>query len=430
MKLQNQSLTYLSISILAIVTSWAVIFYFNMLHEIKSSMDEGLENYKRVIIRNAEKDSTILTKNYFDESFFTVKKIQKGEALSIKDQYLDTALNMQDADDEAPEEEPVRMLLTAFELKGDYYELKVANSMVEEDDLIKELFYDIIWLYLSLMVGIVVINNIVLKRLWNPFYDFLNQLKSFRLGKDTELPNTQTKTKEFSDLQYSVNSLLQRTIEAYEQQKQFIGNASHELQTPLAIAINKLELLLESGNLDEKQAQPMVEVMEVLSRLVNLNKSLLLLTKIENQQYIEQERIGLHEVVQKNLPDWEDIAAFKEVEIQITEINELNVKMDPSLAHIVITNLLKNAVLHNVPEGKVYLKLTQNKFSICNTGRAQALDGPRIFQRFYKPDMDSRGTGLGLAIVKAICDVYGFKVSYSFENFLHCFSVEFSPSKL
>lgn len=111
MKLLNQSIKYLSASILAIVTVWAMVFYFKMLNEIKSSIDEGLENYKRLIIQNAQKDSTILTKNYFDESFFAIRQINKKQALSTKDKYLDTELNMQDTDDEAPEPEPVRMLL-------------------------------------------------------------------------------------------------------------------------------------------------------------------------------------------------------------------------------------------------------------------------------------------------------------------------------
>ena len=428
MKLQNQSLIFLSIPILAIVTGWAFIFYFSMLHEIKSSMDEGLENYKRLIILNAGEDSTILTKIYFDESFFKVRKIGRQEALSFKDEYVDTVLNMQDADDEAPEAEPVRMLITAFELNGDYYELTVANSMVEEDDLIKELFFDIFWLYLSLMIGIVLVNYFVLRKLWNPFYDFLGKLKNFRLGKESALPETTSHTQEFRDLQTTVNSLLKRTIETFEQQKQFIGNASHELQTPLAIATNKLELLLEEGSLADEQAKPVAEVMEIIDRLVQLNKSLLLLTKIENKLYLEQQQVAVHKVIEKNITEWQEIAAFKNVVIKITRIDEMEVTMDASLAHVVISNLLKNAVIHNLPEGEVFVTLKENRLRICNTGIPRALDGNRIFHRFYRPENRSKGTGLGLAIAKAIADLYGFQLSYTYEDSLHCFSVDFSHS--
>lgn len=425
MKLLNQSIKYLSISILAIVTIWATAFYFNMLNEIKSSIDEGLENYKRLIIQNAQQDSTILTKNYFDESFFAVRQISKQQALSVKDKYIDTALYMQDADDQNPEAEPVRMLITAFELNGQYYELKVANSMVEEDDLIKALFYDIVWLYISLIIGIIFINNWVLKKLWKPFYNFLYQLKKYRLGTTQTFPKVKTKTKEFADLQMAVNTLLKHTTEAYEQQKQFIGNASHELQTPLAVATNKLELLVENGNLQNNQAERIAEVMGIIQRLIKLNKSLLLLTKIENKQFFNNKLVSLNEIVRNNVSELDEIAIFKKVKVEVIETAALSVKMDKLLANVIISNLLKNAIFYNVPNGKVLVEIAEKTIKISNSGNSQKLNENLIFARFYKPENNSKGTGLGLAIVKAISDLYGFKVSYSFKGNLHCFQVEF-----
>ncbi|MBQ4915341.1 HAMP domain-containing histidine kinase [Maribacter sp. MMG018] len=425
MKLLNQSIKYISISILAIVTVWAAIFYYNMLNEIKGSIDEGLEHYKRIIIKNAQKDSTILTKKHFDESFFATRKIPKKQALSVKDVYLDTIFYMQDADDKKPEAEPVRMLVTAFEVDGAYYELKVANSMVEEDDLIKELFNDTIWLYFSLIIGIIVVNNFVLKRLWKPFYEFLNQLKKFRLGYSQTFPKVKTGTKEFTDLQNAVNVLLQHTIETYEQQKQFIGNASHELQTPLAITTNKLELLIEKGDLQNEQAKSISEILQIVERLVKLNKSLLLLTKIENKQFLDNQKVSLNKVVQKSIEDLEDVATFKKVSISLKEMAELPFKMDASLANVIISNLLRNAIFHNIPNGNVIVEITERSIKISNTGSPQKLDENLIFTRFYKPDTTSKGTGLGLAIAKAISDLYGLKISYTFENNLHSFQMIF-----
>jgi len=426
MKLLNQSIKYVSFSILAIVTIWAGIFYFNMLNEIKSSIDEGLENYKRIIIQNSQQDTTLLSKIYFDESFFTIQRIEKEKALSVKDRYLDTVLYMQDADDDKPEAEPVRMLITAFELNGKFYELKVANSMVEEDDLIKELLNDTIWLYISLIVGIVFINNFVLKKLWKPFYDFLSQLKKYRLGITQSLPKVKTKTKEFTDLQNAVNALLKHTTETYEQQKQFIGNASHELQTPLAIATNKLELLIEKGNLQNNQAEDIAEVMSIIERLVRINKSLLLLTKIENKQFLDNHTVSINEVVQKNINDLEDISSFKDVKIHLKEEAQLSVKMDASLANVIISNLLRNAVFHNNTNGSVVVEITEKNIKISNTSSNLKLDEKLIFIRFYKPGNKSMGTGLGLAIIKAISDLYSFKISYSYNNSMHLFQISFT----
>ncbi|KDN55611.1 sensor histidine kinase [Flavobacterium seoulense] len=429
MKLLNQSLKHLSIYILIIVTVWAALFYVNMFNEIKSSTDEDLENYKRLIIRNAQTDPSILTKSNFDASFFTIRKINKQIALSAKDQYTDTVIFMQDADDKQPEPEPVRMLTTTFEINGNYYQLKVANSIVEEDDLIDELFWDVVWLYAILIASIILVNNMVLKKLWKPFYDFLNQLKSYHLGATQKLPEVKSDTKEFQDLQKAVNTLLQHSNLAFEQQKEFIGNASHELQTPLAIAISKLELLLEKSNLEQEQLEKIAEVFQIIERLVLLNKSLLLLSKIDNKQFFDNQNVQINPIVLQMVNELEDISSFKEIKISIIEKETLNVNIDATLANIIISNLLKNAIFHNIKNGSIEIEITKNTFKIFNTGKDEMLQSEKIFNRFQKSDSKTNGTGLGLAIVKAITDLYNFPIYYHFNNGKHSFEIHFSSKK-
>ncbi|WP_139420257.1 sensor histidine kinase [Chryseobacterium mulctrae] len=425
MKLLNKSILHLMTYLLLIVSLWSVIFYFNMLDEIKGSVDEELENYKRQIVFKAEKDSTILQQKTFDEGFFSVNKISEEEALSFKDTYEDTEIYAQDADDEAPELEPVRILTTVFEQNGNFYQLKIFNNMVEEDDLVKELLWDAAGLYVLLIFSILMINNIVLQRLWKPFYELLDELKNYRLGISKSFPNTETKTKEFSDLQDAVTTLLQYSEKSYEQQKEFIGNASHELQTPLAIAISKLELLIEKENFTENQAEKIAEIMEIIERLVRLNKSLLLLTKIENKQFFDNQEIKVNDIVEKNIEDLSDIAEFKEVEIIFSENSELLVKADAALINIIVSNLLRNAIFHNIKSGKVEVKIDAKKLSVLNTGTDHSLSHEKIFTRFQKSEQHQSGSGLGLAIVKAIAELYDFSVSYDFKNGMHEFSVNF-----
>lgn len=425
MKLLNKSLIYLSVSLFFIIGLWSLVFYFNMLDEIKESVDEGLDNYKRQIVYQAQKDSTVLTKNNFNEGFFAIRKIKQSQVFSVKDRYIDTLLYMQDADDKSPELEPVRLLTTAFENNGNYYELQIINSMVEEDDLVEELIYDTIWLYFLLIISLVVINNFVLQRLWKPFYSFLNQLKNYRIGSSKNFPEANTKTKEFTDLQNAVNILLQHNIETYEQQKQFIGNASHELQTPLAIATNKLELLIEKGDLQNDQAESIAEIMSIIERLVRLNKALLLLTKIENKQFLENKTVSFNEVVKQSVNDLEEIAEFKNVKITVSELAKLTTEMDISLANSIVSNLLRNTIFHNVENGNVNIEISENTIQVSNTGFKVALNEQKLFSRFYKSETNQNGTGLGLAIVKAICNLYNFSISYRFEKDLHCFFIRF-----
>ncbi|OCK53228.1 two-component sensor histidine kinase [Chryseobacterium sp. CBo1] len=425
MKLLNKSILHLMGYLLLIVSFWSVIFYFNMLDEIKDSVDEELENYKRQIVFKAEKDPSILQQKTFDEGFFSVNPISKKEALNFKDTYEDTEIYAQDADDEAPELEPVRILTTVFEQNGNFYELKIFNNMVEEDDLVKELLWDAAGLYVLLIFSILILNNLVLQRLWKPFYELLHELKNYRLGISKTFPRVETKTKEFSDLQDAVTTLLQYSEKSYEQQKEFIGNASHELQTPLAIAINKLELLIEKEDFTENQAEKIAEIMEIIERLVRLNKSLLLLTKIENKQFFDNQEVKVNDIVRKNIDDLQDIADFKQVEIHFNENNELSVNADAALMNIVISNLLRNAIFHNIKSGKVEIIVDSKKLSVLNTGAEKSLNQEKIFTRFQKSEEHQSGSGLGLAIVKAIAELYDFSVWYDFKNGMHKFSVNF-----
>ncbi|MFL9835336.1 sensor histidine kinase [Chryseobacterium terrae] len=425
MKLLNRSLFHLMSWLLLIVSLWSVIFYFNMLDEIKDSVDEELENYKRQIVFKAEKDRTILQQKTFDEGFFSVNPISKEKALSFKDTYEDTEIYAQDADDEAPELEPVRVLTTVFEQNGNFYELKIFNNMVEEDDLVKELLWDAAGLYVLLIFSILVINNVILQKLWKPFYDLLHDLKNYRLGTGKNFPKAETKTKEFADLQEAVTTLLDYSEKTYEQQKEFIGNASHELQTPLAIAISKLELLMEKENFTDNQAEKIAEILEIIERLVRLNKSLLLLTKIENKQFFDNKEISVNEIVNKNINDLQDMADFKMVEISVQENALLSVNADSALINIIVSNLLRNAIFHNIKNGKVEVEISDHRLIVKNTGNNKALEQEKIFTRFQKNQQNLSGTGLGLAIVKAVTELYDFSVSYDFKNELHEFSVSF-----
>lgn len=426
MKLLNQSIKHISISLFAIIVLWGVVFFFNMTAEIKQNVDEGLSNYKRQIIYQANRDSTLLSRIDFDDGFYTIREIDKEKAFSIKDHYTDTIIRIQNLGEVDSKLDPVRMLTTAFEDKDRYYQLKIINPMVEKDDLVHRLLLNMIWLYAALIITILVINNFVLQRLWKPFYELLHKLQSYRLGSGGKPPSIKTKTKEFKDLEEAVQTLLDHNIKIYDQQKQFIGNASHELQTPLAIAITKLELLLEEEKLDGLQANKLVEILEIIERLVRLNKSLLLLTKIENKQFLNTQNVEINSIVRRGIDELQELSEFKNIEISLNENTRIFKTMDPSLTEIMISNLLKNAIFHNRSNsGKVEIILDKNILSICNTGVDKPLEGTQIFKRFYKSPSEKENTGLGLAIIKAITDLYKIRIFYEFKNQKHCFELHF-----
>ena len=428
MKLINRTILYLSGFLLLAISIWSVVFYLSIIDEIKDSIDDGLEDKKeRIIYEVRHGGSDMLSVKDLSKRFFSIEKIE-GEYNS-KNRYLDTLVPLEDIEDEKIEHEleAVRMLVSHFKYKEQGYKLVVVNLMVEEDDLMEAAFWDIFWLYLILMACIIIIDNLVLRKLWKPFYSFLEQLKKFKLGHSV-FPKTKTKTREFQDLQKAMNILLKHSTEVYEQQKQFIGNASHEMQTPLAVTTNKLELLIEEGDLKPHQAEHVAAVMDVIGQLVKLNKSLLLLTKIENKQFLDNQQVSVNEILRECKDNLQEIAAYKQVDITLDNQDEISVQMDISLTRILISNLIRNAIFYNITDGKVEVKVEKNVLRICNTGVDTALDAEKIFDRFYKLGQSQKGTGLGLSIVQAICKLYNFSLSYSFKNKLHCFELEFNQN--
>ncbi len=421
MKLLNRSLLYLSATFLIIIGVWSVIFYFNLKNEIRDSIDDGLDNNRILIIKKLEQDTSLLSQNEFGGNNFEIHQTSKQIALEFKDIYKDTLMYRINEDDL----EPVRILHSAFKHKNTYYHLKVISSLVEEDDLIEDSFWSVVWLFIILIATIFIINNVILRKVWNPFYDILNLLKAYRLDKNEDLINVKTKTKEFIELQNASNTLIKHSKDVFSSQKQFTENASHELQTPLAIITNKLELLLESEDLTTADAQTIAGVIDSTQKLTQLNKSLLLLAKIENKQFANTTVLSVNDTAKEFISNFQDFITFKEITIEFVEKAILTVNIDASLLEILITNLIKNAVFHNSNKGKITLVFSEETFSIYNTGSSTALNTKTIFNRFQKEASSIKSTGIGLAVCKAICKLYTTPITYSFIKNQHCFTINF-----
>ncbi|TVZ16086.1 sensor histidine kinase [Maribacter sp. MAR_2009_72] len=420
MKLLNHTTKYFAILLIVLISVWAVIFYVAMIDEVYDSLDDGLENQKEIIIQAVNDNPELLNDTEFGVNNYTIKKTQVHKETKFKDSYRDTLMYMQNEEDY----EPVRILESVFEQDGSHYKLKLITSMVEEDDQIQNLFIYLVGLYLALILSILVLNNFVMKRIWKPFYKLIGRLKTFRIEKDDPITSEPTNIDEFNLLNLSVERLTEKSRDSYLAQKEFIENAAHELQTPLAIAINKLELLLEKNGLTIAQSQEVGSVLDNLTRLTRLNKSLLLLSKIDNKQYIEEERIDFSALMQTLVQDFTDFATHKDIDLKVDAHQKLTYAMNPDLAVVLMTNLIKNAIVHGQGGKPIHIEIVENQIRIQNYGENSALQSGGLFERFRKASADSRSTGLGLSIAKAIADKYDVALTYSFTD-RHEFTLTF-----
>ncbi len=419
MKLLNYTTTYFAVILIFLLGLWALIFYFEILDEIYDSMDDGLDNQKMLIIRQAKEDPSILSKNAFEDGNYIITPTTSQHSRSFTDAYRDTLMFMENED----EYEPVRLLESVFQQNGQYYKIKVVTSMVEEDDLRKELFFSLIWLYLGLILTILVLNNVLQKKAWKPFYKLLHQLEKFSIEKDSKIKFETTKIEEFKLLNERVDRLLKKSVESYKSQKEFIENASHELQTPLAISINKLELMAENANLPPAQMEELGTVLHSLERLTRLNRSLLLLSRIENRQFEAKENIAWNDLIKQIITEFDDFAEHQQVKISLTEEAHIEHTGNKDLAGILVSNLLKNAIFHTPSGTAVEVKISAKGIEFINPGSAP-LEKSKIFSRFKGGEKED-STGLGLAISKAIVEKMNMDLTYNYTSKNHIFTIFF-----
>jgi signal transduction histidine kinase len=320
--------------------------------------------------------------------------------------------------------EAYRELLFPIRAGGRLYTVSVAKSEEETDDLLELMMLITPGMILLLLGTLLIANRLLLRRLWRPFYETLEGIRRFNLSSREPLPVRPTDTEEFRDLNGVVRQMTEKILKDYEMLKGFTENASHEMQTPLAIINSRLDLLIQDMGLGERHHQSVQAMYSAIGRLRQLNQSLLLLMKIENNQFGHTSPVDLAGLVCQKLAQLEDQLKDRGITVT-TDLHPLLLPINDYLADILLNNLLLNAIRHNRSGGRMEVRLGDGSLRVSNTGPVLGFDPATIFNRFTK-GAHSGGTGLGLAIVKQICDSYGFAVSYSFADGMHSFRVDLS----
>lgn len=321
-----------------------------------------------------------------------------------------------------------RLVVTSrYNINQQSYNVASYDYVTRADQILSGLEASIFWKWLIILSLIAITAGIVSRIILSPFNKTLNIIESFSLKKREELQLPQTGTKEFKRLNEFVKKMTDKATEDYASIKEFAENASHELQTPVAVMRGKLELLAES-KLDEDQARLIGDIQVSLEKLSRINSSLTLLTKLDNHEYETAKPLCISKLVTETQEAYTELIEMKNLQLRTSIVPDVFITLHPLLAELLLNNLVSNAIRHNIPAGSIHIKLDNAGLHISNTGRKPEVPTEELFKRFKKSNQCDDSIGIGLAVVKQICDKNSFNIEYVFEKGEHIVTVYFPES--
>jgi len=311
------------------------------------------------------------------------------------------------------------LITTNTSIQNQGYIISIYKPLDETKVLIRAIILAMTSLFIILMAFLILINYTISKRAWIPFYKTLDRISTFEISQPSVLALPDSSISEFKKLNKVLNRMTRKLRRDYITLKEFNEDASHEMQTPLAIIKSKLELLIQSEGLSEDQVQMIHSVYEATARMSKLNQGLLLLSKIENNQFTATDEIEIQSLIHKILDHFDEIIQIKNIHLEINIPEPHTIRMNKVLADILFNNLISNSIRHNIPEGKINISLVNHTLRITNTGHELQIDPKELFNRFRKSEKSSESVGLGLSIVKKIVQLYQYSIAYEYKDSIH-----------
>lgn len=395
-----------------------IAFYFVLGYVLVKQLDEALETEQAEIIQFTEKHNSlpeIINTNdqqvYFSEVTEPVLH-KKYTSQKTWNQF-------------EKEKEWMRKLVFGITLGGENYQVTILRSQEESEDFLKLVVMIAAGMIAMILLASYIINRVILKRLWQPFYHSIQQIGNYDLQKQQVLNLPATNVDEFTLLNSSLNAMASKVEADYHTLKEFTGNAAHEMQTPLAVITANTESLIQDETVLKNHHAAISTIDNAANRLARLNQSLLLLAKIENRRFELNEKVEWKLLITQRLNALDDLIAAQRLQVVVNAI-PFTTTFHNHLADILLTNLLGNAIRYNVEGGNITIGLNETALTISNTSLLPTLDSTKIFNRFYRhPETKADGNGLGLSIVQQICNETGYTLNYRYENNWHVFSILF-----
>lgn len=418
MKLLTKNTIVVLCVTLAVFLAGGFVFYF----QLRAILDE--EANEELYVQKNRLLEYIAINNKLPEPFGTGFSF-RASSNPAENIYTDTIMVVPEEDGEE-EALPFRQLFFKATHDGHNYQGVVRKSLIESEDLTETITNSLLVITAILIVVLLAVNFLFSRLTWKPFFRTLRAISGYKPGKQEIIRGEKTSTTEFSQLAAAIETMTEKIAADFNNLKAFTENAAHELQTPLAIIQHKTELLLQNETLSETQTQQLVTIRTTAVRLGKLTQALLLLTKIENNQFLAGSPVNFSEILQQRFTELQELLELKNLVVKTSIAPAVNVLLHPVLADVIITNLIGNALKYSEPGGQVIIGLTADAFRVCNTATAPIENPASLFQRFYKEQSSSDSTGLGLALVHQIAVMNGHTIVYGKETGLHVFTYRFS----
>ena len=420
MKLISKTLLNFLLISLPLLIIAGFFSYFLIKSELRDGTEEELSKekvYAEKLIQTFKNPQTVYL------TLDSLSSIQPFKGISFKSSYTDTLI----FDITENENVGYRKLKSYYSFNRNEYQIILLKTTMQEDELLEGIFSAFTIISLFLMIAFFIVNWLVSKALWKPFYNTLSKLNTYDIKNHEQQQFLKTNTLEFQQLNTALTKMTDKIHIDYLQQKEFTENASHEMQTPLAVIKANLTQLMQSTTLSESDMNNLQTIENTTKKMASLNKALILLSKIENNQFKENELISINKIINKVVNNFTDLIEVKNIKLNLNLKEDLQITINPTLAEILLSNLVQNAIRHNVNGGIINIDLMQNKLIISNSGEGLTINSNELFTRFKKNDASKDSLGLGLAIVKSICNIYQLNIDYSYSNQLHTFTL--NPTK-
>jgi signal transduction histidine kinase len=417
--LTKTNIYLLYFTILAFIAS-GFIFYYSIRTIVYKQIDSSLITEKDIIQEQIEHTDTIPDFNAAFGHLIEVKVFDKSmkNKQIIKDTLIDTENEVQDI--------PYRNLYFASNTKNHKgYTINISHPLSEKQELLENISTLLFVLFILLMFIFTIVNYWISKKLWIPFYKSLDIINRFEINSSKPLALSNSDIKEFNELNQVLVKMSEKIRNDYINLKEFNENASHEVQTPLSVIRTKLELLMQYENLNTDQVNLLESVNNSVSRLSKLNQGLLVISKIDNQQFTAKEEVIIEEVFKNILNEFEEIIQLKKINVSLDFESNIVIEMNPILAEILTSNLISNSVRHNTENGYINITTRNRTLIISNSGHTLKIDANLLFNRFTKGSAENDSVGLGLSIVKRIANYYNLSISYLYSNNVHEIRIDF-----